>query len=83
MNSTLDDTIFLPFKEYNLISARDLAEATDSASTYNAFGKAKASQIDHFFVRGWKEVKEFRTLTDDYGVPYLSDHYPIVTIVSL
>lgn len=83
MNSTLDDTIFLPFKENNLISARDLAEVTDSASTYNAFDKAKASQIDHFFVRGWKEVKEFRTLTDDYGVPYLSDHYPIVTIVSL
>ena len=83
MNSTLDDTIFLPFKENNLISARDLAEVTDSASTYNAFGKAKASQIDHFFVRGWKEVKEFRTLTDDYGAPYLSDHYPIVTIVGL
>lgn len=79
MNSTLEDSIFLPLTAANLISARDLADTTDNAITYNAFGKAEGKQIDHFFVRGWSKVLLFRTLDGDYGVPYISDHYPIIT----
>ena len=79
MNSTLEDSIFLPLTAANLISARDIADTTDNAITYNAFGKAEGKQIDHFFVRGWSKVPLFRTLDGDYGVPYISDHYPIIT----
>ena len=57
----------------------DIADTTDNAITYNAFGKAEGKQIDHFFVRGWSKVPLFRTLDGDYGVPYISDHYPIIT----
>ena len=38
--------------------------------------------IDHFFVRKMK-VKQFRTLDGDYGVPYISDHYPIEMVIRL
>lgn len=79
MNSTLEDSIFLPLAEDKLISARDLVDTTDNATTYNAFGKAEGKQIDHFFVRGWSKVKAFHTLNSDYGVPYISDHYPVST----
>jgi len=82
MNSSLQDSIFIPLGKHNLLSARDLADTSDNATTYNAFGKGNPAQIDHFFVRGWGKVKSFRTLTTDYGVPYISDHYPVVTVLS-
>ena len=82
MNSTLEDSIFLPLAAAKLISARDIADTTDNAITYNAFGKAEGKQIDHFFVRGWSKVPLFCTLDGDYGVPYISDHYPVITTLS-
>lgn len=82
MNSSLQDSIFLPLANNGLLSARDIADTTDNATTYNAFGKSSPAQIDHFFVRGWSKVKAFRTLTADYGVPYISDHYPVTTTLN-
>lgn len=79
MNSTLEDSIFLPLAEAGLISARDIADTTDNATTYNAYGKGPDAQIDHFFVRGWSKATSFHTLNGDYGVPYISDHYPVST----
>lgn len=78
MNSTLDDTIFNAFYKAGLQNAG----TTDNADTYNAFGKDPGSAIDHFFVRGIT-VKEYRILDGDYGVPYISDHYPIEITVRL
>ena len=77
MNSTLEDTIFLSLTEAGLLSARDLAPISDNKLTYNAYGKGKAQQIDHFFVRKLRPLA-FRTLDGDYGVPYVSDHYPVM-----
>lgn len=82
MNSDLSDDIFRPLEQHRLLSARDIAPVTDNEITYNAYGKGKPSVIDHFFVRGWQHVKLFRTLNGDYGVPYISDHYPVVTLLS-
>lgn len=82
MNSTLDDTIFNSFYECHLQSARDLTRRSSNAITYNAFGKNKGTMIDHFFVRDLR-VKRFRTLNRNYGVPYISDHYPIEITVAL
>lgn len=50
---------------------------SDNKLTYNAYGKGKANQIDHFFVRKLRPLA-FRTLDGDYGVPYVSDHYPVM-----
>ena len=75
MNSTLDSPIFTPLAEDGLLSARDLAPLSDDGGTYNGWGKA-SDQIDHFFVRSLA-VSTFHVIRDDYGVPYVSDHYPI------
>lgn len=76
MNSTIDDPIFRQFYAIGLQAARTLATPTSHKNTYTGFGKDKSSLIDHFFVRG-VHVEQFRTLDGDYGVPYISDHYPI------
>ena len=89
MNSTIDDTIFNVFYKVGMKAAREMTDSTSNAITYNAFGGCdqsgngtKGKVIDHFFVRGLK-VEQFRTLDGDYGVPYISDHYPIEVILSL
>ncbi len=69
-------------KEYTdwMKGARETAPVTDFRATYNAFGKGNALLIDHIFYRNAKAVK-YETLDGkDYGVRYISDHYPIVCI---
>ncbi|MBO4308167.1 MAG: endonuclease/exonuclease/phosphatase family protein [Bacteroidales bacterium] len=82
MNSTIEDTIFNAFYNVDLKPARNLTRRTSFVDTYNAYGKEKSSLIDHFFVSRVK-VKRFRTLNGDYGVPYISDHYPIEMVIKL
>lgn len=89
MNSTIDDTIFNAFYHVGLQVAREITDNTSNAITYNAFGGRDQSGngvdgkvIDHFFVKDVKVVS-FRTLDGDYGVPYISDHYPIEIVISL
>lgn len=82
MNSTIDDPIFQNFYAVHLQAARTLTRHTSHLDTYNAYGKDKSSLIDHFFVRNIK-VNSFRTLNGDYGVPYISDHYPIGMTIKL
>lgn len=75
MNSTITDSIFRPLDDCGMLVARDIAPQTDNRGTYNGWGKAN-EVIDHFFVRGVKPL-EFHCLDGDYGVPFISDHYPI------
>lgn len=83
LNSTIDNAIFDPLRYYEMQSARVAAPVTDSKGTFNAFGTAPTGIIlDHFFLKNAKALS-FRTLDDNYGVPYISDHYPIETIVKL
>lgn len=82
MNSDLESEIFQPIREHKLISAREATSVKDTSNTYNAYGRGKASQIDHLFTRGMT-VMGFKTLTKDYGVPYISDHYPIKVLIKL
>ena len=89
MNSTIDDTIFNAFYNVGLQVAREITDSTSHAITYNAFGGCEHSGngvdgkvIDHFFVKDAK-VLRFRTLDGDYGVPYISDHYPIEITIRL
>jgi endonuclease/exonuclease/phosphatase family metal-dependent hydrolase len=82
MNSTIMDKALLPFDTVGLRPARELTPVTSHKDTYTGYGKDKPSLIDHFFVRGL-QVMEFRTLDGDYGVPYISDHYPIEMVIKL
>lgn len=67
---------FAFFRRVGLQDARTLTDSTSHTITYNAYGNGEGSVIDHFFVKNLK-VLRFRTLDGDYGVPYISDHYPI------
>lgn len=82
MNSTIEDKIFQSFYDVNLKPARELTKNSSYVDTYNAYGKEKSALIDHFFVRNAK-VQQFRTLDGNYGVPYISDHYPIEMVIGL
>lgn len=82
MNSTIDDTIFNTFYANGLQTTKELSGSESNDITYNAFGKGEGSAIDHFFVRNAK-VSTYNTLTADYGVPYISDHYPISITIPL
>ncbi|MGN1246857.1 MAG: endonuclease/exonuclease/phosphatase family protein [Muribaculaceae bacterium] len=83
-NSPTDNAIFDPLKAV-LHDARTKCKVTDTSVTYNGFGKIEGNPatnndneqvIDHIFYRGVTPVK-FQVLNGDYGVPYISDHYPI------
>ena len=83
MNTTILDTALLPFENVRLTSACEQVSSKNChKDTYNAFGKGPGSAIDHFFVRN-VDVKSFQILDSDYGVPYISDHYPIEIVIKL
>lgn len=62
----------------NYFSAQRFAEISDDNITYNAFGLGIISRrIDFIFYNNAKALA-YKTIVKDYGVPYISDHYPIV-----
>ena len=82
MNSDIDSPIFTPLADIHLQNAREVAPQTDHLATFNGFGSANGGTvIDHFFLRNAKAVS-FRTDTTNYGVPFISDHYPIQLIIN-
>ena len=81
-NSTTDDPIFDPLKA-SLKDAREMSAISDKIITYNGFGTVtdnpntrKEWVIDHIFFSGVNPMA-FRVLNGNYGVPFISDHYPI------
>jgi endonuclease/exonuclease/phosphatase family metal-dependent hydrolase len=59
-------------------SARDTAPQTDHHGTFNSWGNAPNSfAIDYIFSNRAKPTI-YHTVTEEYGAPFVSDHYPIV-----
>ena len=55
---------------------------TDSANSYNGYGSS-GSIIDYIFYRN-AIINEFRTVNgSNYGVTYISDHYPIICYATI
>lgn len=82
-NAPVDSPIFKPLAKY-MASARAKAPQTDHKGTFNGFGSAPDTiVIDHLYYRGKLKCLVFATLDDDYGAPYISDHYPIEMIFTL
>ena len=79
-NTGSEDPVFLPLKKY-FKSARDIAPVTDKSATFNDFGKTEepATVIDHIWFTKTVPV-EFKVLKENFGVPYISDHYPVLAI---
>ena len=69
----------------NFDYAREKAPITDSHHTYNGWTTDKndpvagkhMNVIDHIFFAG-AVANEYKTVLDGYGVPFISDHYPIM-----
>lgn len=57
------------------------APVTDTLYTFHGYKPNKGKIIDFIFYRNASAL-EFRIIRDGYGVPYLSDHYPIAATFS-
>ena len=66
-----------------LRSCRNTAWQRDNAYTYTGFGKDKPSQIDHILATPATESLIFRTVKNNFGAPYVSDHYPVTLTFTL
>jgi len=76
-NTVPDDELLNPIYTY-MKSAKAEALITDSMGTTNSFKVARGEKvIDYIFYRN-AIAKVCHTITKDYGVPYISDHYPIL-----
>lgn len=70
-----DERLAIVFSNFD--ESRNCSPITDSRGTYNAFKPDfKANIIDFIFSKNL-ECKVHRTLDGDYGVPFISDHYPV------
>jgi len=76
LNVTPDAPELAPMWNTMKLAQRE-APVTDTLYTFHGYKPNKGKMIDYIFYRNCS-VLEFRILRDGYGVPYLSDHYPIV-----
>ena len=80
-NTRTDNPIYEPLKAI-MTDSRELAAETDHRGTYTGFRvRENPVVVDHIFVRG-AEVDKFQVLCDkNYGAEYISDHYPVLSVV--
>ena len=73
-----DEPFLEPFYTY-FKDARRSAAVSSSAVSFTDYGKGKhpVGNLDHIFYRDATAL-EFTVRDESYGVPYISDHYPIV-----
>lgn len=63
----------------NYFSANRFASISDDNKSFNAWGRGIISRnIDFIFFQNAKALA-YKTIVKNYGVPYISDHYPIVS----
>lgn len=81
-NTRTDNPIYAPLKAI-MTDSRKLAFTTDFRGTYNGWKiRTDTVAVDHIFVRN-VEVAQFIVLRDkNYGAPFISDHYPVLTKAS-
>lgn len=64
-----------------MLDARKTAEKTDFRATFNGWGSS-AIVIDFIYYSGFSSCPEYETIVRQYeGVPYISDHYPIMAVL--
>ena len=84
MNIKSDNVAFDIIESY-MYNTRDVApeDLTDYNTTYNGYLTNKNSIIDHIYCSDYLKVLEYHTINEDYGVPFVSDHYPVYAIIKL
>ncbi len=77
-NAWISHDLFKPITE-EYFDARRFADYTDNEKSFNLWGKWYADwSVDYIFYKN-ADALAFRTVIEDYGVPYISDHYPLIT----
>lgn len=64
-------------------SSHDEAEVRDDRPSFNGFGRNRMRTLDYLFFRRAKAVSYATVDSGEYGVRYISDHYPIVGVFEL
>jgi len=82
LNAPLSDSAFDPIT-YFMVDARECSPISDDKGTFNAFGAVSPPITIDFILSKNVICKSFRTLTGDYGAPFISDHYPIQFVFRL
>lgn len=70
-----------PFLNYFFDAKRKVRDLTPTVTSFNSFGSSAAKatwDIDHIYYRNAKGIDYKVVNYAGYGVPYVSDHYPIV-----
>lgn len=78
LNVTPDAPELAPMWRTMKLAQRE-APVTDTLYTFHGYKPDKGKMIDYIFYRNASAL-EFRILREGYGVPYLSDHYPIIGV---
>ncbi|MCD8294429.1 MAG: endonuclease/exonuclease/phosphatase family protein [Clostridia bacterium] len=74
------ESLLAPYEEW-FESVRETAPQTDRRPTFTAFGKSShPSIIDYIYYRNAEPVSYMTLDGEDYGVKYISDHYPVCGI---
>lgn len=76
-NAVPTDPILEPILEHYAESGRT-SQKTDTVYTYNNWSKLPGTRIDFIFYKNATAL-EYQTIDEDFGVPYISDHYPVMT----
>jgi len=81
-NTHATDSVFEGIRE-SMVCTREVAPITDEVKTYNAWGnEAKAYQCDHIWINNTIKCSEYKTVTQWYdGHKYVSDHFPVYSII--
>lgn len=81
MNCNSDDSGLQNYKPW-LKNGRETALQKDDILSFNNYGGTGQSNLDHIF---YKNViaNKFKTINKNYGVSYISDHYPVILEVSI
>jgi len=81
-NANYDNYILNPIREYMEMS-RETAAVSDTINTYHGWGEIENNAggviIDHIFYKNAAPLT-YRTVTEQYGVKFVSDHYPVVAV---
>jgi len=81
-NANYNNSILEPIREY-MGMAREDASVTDTLNTFHNWGSIELcngkSIIDHIFYKNATPLR-YKTITEQYGAKYISDHYPVVAV---
>lgn len=66
-----------------MLDARETAPETEDTPSFNGYKPQPQKIIDYIYYSGFKKADTFRVVKESYkDVPFISDHYPIVSTLS-